>query len=215
MPRYDIHTSGTMSFELSPQLAALATVEGNALTATLHFPTIARAGVRVYPRDGLEVELATVYEGWSRFKSIDLEPQIRVTAPDLGVDMQIPEIQLQKNYRDVVSVRAGGEYVLRPWLMLRAGAFFESKGTSTAYFDITSPEANKVGVALGASARLSRTMYLDVALAHTFFPEVDVSNSELTVRDVVAPDNLKTVGNGTYHMDLSFAHVGLRMELGR
>jgi long-subunit fatty acid transport protein len=213
MPRFDIHTHGTASFELPPSLQTLATVQGNTLDATLHFPTIARLGVRVSPRPDLEVELAGVYEGWSRFRSIDLEPQIRVSVPALGVDMAIPTIQLIKNYRDVYSVRAGGELVLRPWLRVRAGAFFESAGSSTAYFDITAPEANKVGVSLGATARLSRRLFLDVALAHTYAPEVDVNDSQLTVRDVVSPTNTTTVGNGVYRFDLDFAHVGLRMEL--
>jgi long-chain fatty acid transport protein len=213
MPRFDIHTHGTAAFALPPSLQNLATVDGNTLTATLHFPTIARAGVRVSPRRDLDVELAAVYEGWSRFKSIDLEPNIRVVAPDLGIDMAIPEIQLVKNYRDVYSVRAGGELALRPWLRVRAGAFFESSGSSTQYFDITAPEANKVGVSLGASARVSEHVFVDAALAHTFVPEVDVSDSQETVRDVVSPTNTTIVGNGTYRFDLDFAHVGVRVEL--
>jgi long-subunit fatty acid transport protein len=213
MPPFDIDCSGTIHFTPSPLLAALAHVTGDGVHVHLQFPLIARAGVRFWPLPALAIELAGVYEGWSRFKSIDLEPDVTVSAPSLGVtDMKLPLISLPKGYRDVASARLGAEYVADARLTLRAGAYYESAGSPTSLFDITAPESGKVGLAAGATVHLGAGFDLDAALAHTFFPDVTVSDSALRIRNVLVPENTAAVGDGTYHMSLSFFHLGLRYQ---
>jgi long-subunit fatty acid transport protein len=213
MPPFDIDCSGTIQLTPSPILAALAHVTGDGVRVHLQFPLIARAGVRWWPRPALAVELAGVYEGWSRFKSIDLDPDVTVSAPGLGViDMKLPPISLPKGYRDVVSVRLGAEVAAHPRLTLRAGAYYESPGSPTSLLDITAPESVKVGVTAGATIHLGAGFDLDAALAHTFFPDVTVSDSALRIRNVLVPENTAVVGDGTYHMSLSFLHLGLRYQ---
>jgi long-chain fatty acid transport protein len=212
MPPFNIAASGTASFSLPPSIAKLATVEGDRLDAFLRFPLIARAGVRFAPLPALAVELAGVYEGWSRLKSFELTPHISVAAPALGLPKQdLPAISLIKNYRDVFSVRLGGEWRVREWLTARAGAFFETPGSSTQYFDLTAPEANKIGAALGASIRVG-SAFIDLAYAHTFIPEVTIADSRNQVRNVLVPDNTVAVGNGVYRFSFDFFHVGLRLH---
>jgi long-chain fatty acid transport protein len=214
MPPFDIDSSGTMTLAPSRGLAVIARIAGDGVKVHLRFPLIARAGVRFAPRPDLAFEVAGVYEGWSRFGSIDLQPDITVSAPALGIDaMKVPPISLPKGYRDVVSVRLGGEWSVLAALTLRAGAYYESSGSPTALFDITAPETDKLGLTLGATVRLGRSLFVDAALAHTFFSAATVSDSTIKIRNVLAPDNTAIVGNGRYDMSLTFAHLGLRLEL--
>jgi long-chain fatty acid transport protein len=214
MPPFNIAASGTVAFSLPAAVANLASVQGNRLDALLRFPLIARAGARYAPRQDLALELAGVYEGWSRLQAFDLDPHITVNLPALGVNQQqLPSLSLIKNYRDVVSVRGGGEWRASDQLTVRAGAFYESPGTSTAYFDLTAPEANKLGVTLGGSVRLGR-VFVDLAYAHVFIPSVTVADSQNQVRNVLVPDNTVAVGNGVYRFSFDYFHLGLRVPFG-
>jgi long-subunit fatty acid transport protein len=214
MPPFDISASGTVSFALPTSIAGLASVQGNGLDALLRFPMIARVGARWQPYERLSLELASVYEGWSRLRAFELNPKITVNAPALGFDQQaLPSISLIKNYRDVVSVRGGAEWAARGWLTARAGAFYESAGSSTAYFDMTAPESGKLGLTAGASARVGR-VFVDVAVAHVFVPDVTVADSQNQVNNVLVPANTAVVGNGVYRFSFDYLHLGLRMHFG-
>jgi long-chain fatty acid transport protein len=213
MPPFDVNASGTIKLSPSDALASYTTIQGDAVSVHLRFPAIVRAGVRWSGRPGLAVELAGVWEGWSRFKSIDLQPDVTVSAPAFGVtDQKIGEISLAKGYKDLFSVRLGAERAVRPWLTARAGAYFESMGSSTAQFDVTAPEANKVALSVGASFRVLPSLFVDVAYAHTFFPDVNVTDSQLTIRNVLEPMNTDVVGNGRYATSLDFVHLGVRVQ---
>jgi long-chain fatty acid transport protein len=212
MPPFDVDSSGTIQLTPSVIVANAADIRGDAVRVHLPFPLIARVGVRHRPRPGLAVELAGVYEGWSRFKSIDLNADVTVSAPAIGVpEMQVPPISLPKGYRDVFSVRLGVEAAAFERVTLRGGAYYESAGSPTSLFDITAPETDKLGVTVGASVRIG-PIDVDAALAHTFFSDVTVADSALRVRNVLRPENTLAVGNGTYRMSLSFFHLGIRYQ---
>jgi long-chain fatty acid transport protein len=214
MPPFNIAATGTVGFTLPPSIAKLATVEGDRLDALLRFPLIARAGVRYAPLPELSLEVASVYEGWSRLKAFELNPHISVSLPALGFQKQdLPPISLTKNYRDVISLRLGGEWRVREWLTARAGGFFESPGSSTEYFDITAPEANKFGATVGASARVG-PVFIDFAYAHVFIPDVTVGDSQNRVDNVLVPANTVAIGNGVYRFSFDYFHLGLRFQYG-
>jgi long-chain fatty acid transport protein len=214
MPPFNIHASGTLDTERGPLLNGAAQIDGNAVDVGLKFPTIARLGVRHWFRENLSVEVAGVYEGWSRFQSIRLVPDITVTAPFIGLDhKRVDPIDFTKNYRDVYSVRVGGEWFPKPWLAARLGGYYESAGSAKEWLDITSPESNKFGVTVGASVRVARYLWLDAAYAHTFFTTVTVSQTAQNARNIVAEDNTVAIGNGTYRMSMDFVHAGLRLQL--
>src|SRR5262249_57856430 len=122
-------------------------------------------------------------------------------------NLQLPPISLPKGYRDVGSVRLGAEYDLGARVTVRAGAYYESAGSPTSLFDITAPETDKLGITGGATLHVGAGLDVDLALAPTFFPDVTVSDSTLRIRNVLLPDNTAVVGDGTYHMSLSFFHL--------
>ncbi len=212
MPPYDVSAPGHAHVTLPPVVASLASVSGDGLTANLKFPAVLRAGVRYRPRPWIAIEVAGVYEGWSRFKQIELIPKVTVNAPALGFNNQaLPTLDFTKNYSDLASVRLGVEVKPLRLLTLRAGGFYESSGSKPGYFDISAPDTDKYAVTVGASLHVWR-MSIDVAYAHIFVPTVNIANSKLTVDNVITPSLTATVGNGRYNFSYDIFHLGLRFH---
>src|SRR5262249_38389228 len=155
-------------------------------------------GVRYRPVDRLAVEGAFVYQQWSRYDTVVLTPQdITVTLPGM-MAAPIPQIPLQKSYKDTYSARLGVEGYI-DIVTLRAGAFFETSATNNNRFDISTPDTNKIGLAAGASVKLWK-FWLDAAYVGIMAPAVSVNDSQKTTVPIIpggpAPS---TIGNGTYN----------------
>lgn len=61
-----------------------------------------------------------------------------------------------------VSVRGGSEYSPLPWLTLRLGLYFDQTPVPSRNLYPSSPDSHRVGVTLGAGARLGAHVYLDL-----------------------------------------------------
>ena len=153
----------------------------NDVTVTLPLPLLARLAARYrHLVGGLELfdlELDVEYETWSRVNRFTVDAHhLRV---DYGGDhIFIDQIQLEKQWRDTVTVKLGGDYAAIPGrLTLRAGAFYV---TPTAPIDTTSLDfttAARRGGSLGASLLLGR-VELSVAYQIRIQPTVHVSQSD-------------------------------------
>lgn len=84
-----------------------------------------------------------------------------------------PNADVPRNWRDVLGVRVGGEYVVIPDLIaVRAGGFFETKGVDDAYLSLDFQQGIKGGAAAGATVRLGR-FDVSAGYQHTFFGTLD------------------------------------------
>lgn len=130
-------------------------------------------------RDGMSQDLFDVEVDltWSRNSAVDAV-EIRLAE---GTQLNVGGVQapaptnadIARNWKDVVGVRVGGEYVVIPDLVaLRAGGFFESKGVDDAYLSLDFQQAMKGGASVGATVRLAM-IDLSLAYQHTFFATQD------------------------------------------
>ena len=121
---------GDITAELPPAATSLGlTVTGKDANIDVRFPWVLRGGVRFYqPR--WSVELAGTFEKWSELKDIRITP-IDIEVKLGSTPVPLPTLILPKNLNDSGSVRLGGEYRLRPWVTLRAGALYETAATPT------------------------------------------------------------------------------------
>src|SRR6185503_16754405 len=102
---FDVSAKGHAEIFLPGLLGVLGTIEGDRVRVDVPFPTVVRAGVRVRPVPRLGVELAGVFEQWSRLQFIRVTPDIIVRAPTLGIDeLALPVIELPKKQRDVFNL---------------------------------------------------------------------------------------------------------------
>ncbi len=84
-----------------------------------------------------------------------------------------PDAGIVRNWRDVVDVRLGGEFVAIPDLLaVRAGGFFESKGVEDRYLSLDFHQGTKFGFGAGATVRLA-TFDVSASYGHTFFGALD------------------------------------------
>jgi len=87
---------------------------------------------------------------------------------------QVPiDASQPRQWKDVLGVRLGGEYVPVPDLLaIRAGGFFESRGVNADYVNIDFQLSERTGVALGAGVRLG-PVDINLGYQHTFFFTID------------------------------------------
>jgi long-chain fatty acid transport protein len=210
-PPYDVSATGTVDVHLPASLANQVTLAGNGATLNVHLPLIMRLGVRYEFCKCLSGEVAFTWEGWNRFTEVELIPNVSITAPALGiVGVKLPVITLPKHYQDAYSARLG--LAGQPWkyLTLRAGAFYESSAVRPKWFDLSTPDSNKIGVAAGASIKLWK-FYIDLAYEHIFPFAVTVTNSQVTLVNVIPNSPAGgPIGNGHYAWSYDVFHFGVR-----
>lgn len=153
----------------------------------VNMPLIVKAGALVRPVDGWEIELASVYEGWS---SID---EIVLTKVDLNVETATgpaaitDNIVLPAGYQDTWSIRLGTEWDALDKLTLRAGGLWESAAIPVETQGVGLVDGDKWGVGGGLTYRPHRRWALDAGAFSSFIPQRDITTS--TLRSIVVAVN--------------------------
>ena len=134
----------------------------------LTLPVTARAGVRyIHPRkngddDLFDLELNVVYENWSTIDAYVLKFDGRLNG------QEIQDVRIDKNWRDTVSLRLGGDVnVIPQYLTLRAGGFWESAAAPLNYSHLDFPSFNRGGIGAGITGGY-RGVYLSVGFMQVF-----------------------------------------------
>ena len=190
----------------------------------VNMPLIVKAGALVRPVDGLEIELASVYEGWS---SID---QIVLTKVDLRVDTATGEaaitddIILPAGYQDTWSLRLGTEWDALDKLTLRAGGLWESQAIPVTTQGVGLMDGDKWGVGGGLTYRPHKRWALDAGAFSSFIPERNITNSELrsivVAVNPIAPDDTaivegSNIGNGVLSSSSLILGGGVNWYFGK
>ena len=155
------------------------------VTLTLPLPLLFRSGARyrhlVGQRELYDIELDVEYETWSRVKNFTIDTngmQANVAGKTSPID--INRIVVEKHWRDTVTVRLGGDYVVIPdRLTLRAGGYYETAVADPAYANVDFSGGPQVGGTLGASVFIRR---FELAVAYQLRIQPSVSVSETNAR---------------------------------
>ncbi|MCC6807140.1 MAG: outer membrane protein transport protein [Deltaproteobacteria bacterium] len=203
--------TGTARVTPPRDLAALLTVNGNQADFEIDFPWFVRAGIAWRIGDFATVEANYVYEGWSSLQSIKIYPKDVSLSIGTLQDFPVPELSLDRHWKDTHSVRAGGEVSVwkRIGLVARAGYFFESGAVPDAYVSIGSTDTNKHGVTVGAGATFG-PISLHLGYAHVFFTDKNIAGSQMRLTNPLNRDNASIIGNGNYR----FAHDMVTAGIG-
>jgi long-subunit fatty acid transport protein len=131
-------------------------------------PATARAGVRyIHPHrngedDLFDLELNVFYENWSTIDAYVVKFDGRLNGQD------IQDVRIDKNWRDTVSLRLGGDVnVIPKYLTLRAGGFWESAAVPLNYSHLDFPSFNRGGIGAGITGGY-RGVYLSVGFMQVF-----------------------------------------------
>ncbi|MEP6653291.1 MAG: outer membrane protein transport protein, partial [Myxococcales bacterium] len=171
---------GTLRLDATGGNLGMPTIKPNDVTVTLPLPLLARAAARYRHLAGgvelFDVELDVEFETWSRVNRFTVDGN-HLRVGYLGDIIFIDQIQLQKQWRDTLSVKLGGDYAIVPSrLTLRAGAFYVTPVAPDAYTSLDFATAARFGGAAGASLFLGR-VELSVAYQLRLQPTVNVSEA--------------------------------------
>ncbi len=162
-------------------------VRANDVTLTLPLPMLFRGGARYRHLQGArelyDLELDVEYETWSRVKRFavdtnvgnhDLQAEVQSHTIDIGT------INIEKHWRDTVTVRLGGDYAVIPdRLTLRGGGYYESAVADPAYANVDFSGGPQIGGSVGASIFFGQ---VELALAYQLRVQPSVSVSEDAAR---------------------------------
>jgi long-subunit fatty acid transport protein len=185
-----IETDSTLDVEpLSPATVEEVELYRNGepaddVTLTLPLPLTARLGVRYLhleeQRERFDVELDLVYESWSRVDRFRLDGN-GLEARFLGQRVDISRIDIEKEWRDTLSVQLGSDYHVIPDVCtVRAGAFFESAVADPANAHVDFVSGKQIGATLGASV-FAKNFEIALSYEYRHQPEVEVSEAESRV----------------------------------
>lgn len=146
-------------------------VPDNRVTFSLTMPMKFRAGIRYVhkrqDRDVFDLELDVHYDLWSMMERYTMDAGI--TTEVMGQVLTIDQVIIEKNFRDTISVRLGGDYNVIPrWLTLRAGFFYETPAVRQGYAFLDAFSFHRFGPSGGLTLHLSQ---VDFSLAYTWLAQ--------------------------------------------
>lgn len=126
--------------------------------------------------DQFDIELDLTWANNSRVDSLEIRFNADpVTRLPYFAEGQVPKnADVPHEWKDVVGVRLGGDYVFIPnRVAARAGAWFETRGQDPAYANIDFVPAQRFGLTLGGTVRVIDNFDIVVAGGHVFGSKLD------------------------------------------
>jgi long-chain fatty acid transport protein len=146
---------------------------------TFPMPLTFRAGARYRHLDGdrelFDLELDATYETWSRVERFVVESNELVANYQEQL-VPIGRIEIEKQWRDTLTLALGGDYALLPGrFTARGGAYYETAVAEDAYANVDFAGGPFLGFALGGSLYFGR---LELAAAYEYRHQPTLSVAE-------------------------------------
>lgn len=148
------------------------------VAASLPLPASFNLGFAYQINDKWLVSADVNFIGWSEYKSLDFDFETNTTTSvnTPGGPMTIPVLTDSESKRDwdnTMTWRFGTRYTASEKLDLYAGLYFDQTPTNDQYYTPETPGANKVGVSLGFSYKLTDKLSLDATVLYNEGEKVD------------------------------------------
>jgi long-chain fatty acid transport protein len=170
------------------------------ISAPLTTPPDLTVGVAWLPCDKWTITADYQWIGWSSYNYLNISFNNYVS-PSSGVLLSesIPRL-----YQDTYILRLGTEYKASEVLALRAGVLYDHNPVQVSYVEPELPDADRIGLNIGAGYNFTRKLRVDLAYELLIFPDRTVANSAFTYGLTNQPFN------GTYS---NIAHlIGLDLS---
>lgn len=205
--KYDFEGDAKLTLDpatdaLSKQVAGAAFPSGK-IKAPLTVPYVAIIGISYKANENLTIVSDFQYNGWKSYDKLEItfeEWKNPVTKSNVSSSHR----DFENNYL----FRLGGEYKVSDCLDLRAGILYDKNPVKDERLDPTLPDADRVGLTLGAGYKITEKLSVDIAYFYLHFVERTINNSQEIIN--ILPYNSNTKLNGVYS---SNAHlVGLNFN---
>jgi long-chain fatty acid transport protein len=184
----DLDPSRVPSF-LQPYVATTAKGE-----TSFRFPDILSVGISFNLTERFLLSADAHYVLWNRFDKYVVE----FTEQDRGVPIE--PLEIEENFKDAWTLRAGIQYSFSAQFALRAGVLYDYTPQPIETMDPLLPDANRLALTIGFGYKLGKSVVLDLAYQYEMFEDRTAPNRYIEDYQF-GPLNL---GEGAYktHADL-------------
>ena len=165
--------SGTQSVYVPPLLGRLSPANAAALNAQnspagtkITLPDSVTAGFYWQTTPQLALLVDVSWTDWSLLKSISISPSSPLAVPTT----------IQENWRNTWAVSVGANYRLTETLMLQGGVGFDQSPVTDSNRTSRIPDSDRYLLGVGAQYSVLPNLTLQVAYAHIFFDEAQLTS---------------------------------------
>ena len=161
------------------------------IRGSVTLPDSLNFGVSYAPTEDLVIEAGIVGTFWSAYDALRIEYP-NATPPTIKID--------NKNYKDVIRLNLGAEYILNNSWAVRGGYAFDQSPTNSSYMDTLVPVGDRH--LLNAGVGYKRNNWgLDLSYTYLLGMKMNGTGSIQTVSPLVAPTTANfEFKNGDAHM---------------
>jgi long-chain fatty acid transport protein len=159
--RVVLHAKG-----VSKAISPTVTTENNNLNAKLTLPPTWTVSVFQKLTPKWDLLASAYYTQWNVFSSLVLK------------NTTLGNISVHENYHNTWNFALGTQYHYSPKLMFKFGVGYDMTPSVNGYRDTRLPDNNRVAVAAGVHAVLSKTLALDFGWTHLFVKNVAIDNQQ-------------------------------------
>lgn len=146
------------------------------LNAKLDLPGYAVASVFSGVTPKWDVMGTAMWTNWNRFGTLQLNnTALSGVSPILGISQNVT---VHENYHNSWNFAVGAHYHVSQRVMLKMGAGYDLTPTRTGYRDMRLPDGNRIALAGGVQAGLTKWLKMDLGWIHLFGNKVDVDNTQ-------------------------------------
>jgi long-subunit fatty acid transport protein len=126
-------------------------------------------------------------------------------------------LDVMRNYKDTFSFRLGGQVSPVPWLILRAGTYYETGAVPHSHTNIDFASFDRVGLSTGAAFKV-KFLTFSLAYSHIIQPDRDVALDESEVYKYFpalpqqVSDQKFQVGAGRYETSYDIFSAAMAMD---
>jgi len=147
------------------------------ISAPLTTPPNLTVGVAIFACDKWTITADYQWVGWSSYNNLT----ITFNNYPYDIDSNTPGVQnsktIPRNYQDSYILRLGSEYKLNDVFALRAGVFYDNHSVPDNYVEPELPDANRIGLNVGAGYNFTDKLRVDLSYLILLFPDRTVTNS--------------------------------------
>jgi long-chain fatty acid transport protein len=149
--------NGTATFTNAGKLSPL--LPGGSVSTSVPLPETWFVGV-AYKDGSYSIEADYQYVGWSAFNQLVINFATQTALQSQTV--------VAGNYSNSYIIRVGGDYRINETITARAGLFYDRNPVPDAYLEPLLPDADRLGINVGAGINLTDNIALD--LSYMFLP---------------------------------------------
>ena len=186
-------SDGDVSFSgISPTFASR--FKATKFKATIPLPATISAGIGVMPNEKLTLGFDANFVQWSKYQNLTFEFNDVVNNATSSTS--------KRDYRDALTLRLGGQYLVSEKLAVRAGTYYDFTPVKDGYITPETPDSDRISVSAGATYSPNDKFGVDLSFEYLTLMKRSQSQSSL-----VANGTTDRVA-GTYKTTIAIPGIG-------